>query len=87
MHTTVAHYASIPYPIPNTGRGVVFLGEEPKNYYWQRNKYAAPTGKWMPAEKLCPVCGMVKKFARANYSFCSRKCASLDMWAKRKAEA
>lgn len=66
MHKTVAHYASISYPIPNAG--VAFL------YH----------GKWMPSMKLCPVCEKVKKFARSDNSFCSRSCASIDMWAKRR---
>jgi hypothetical protein len=84
MHTTVAHYASIPYPIPGMGRGVSFLGDKQTKRGGIRR--VGKSGEWSPAWKTCQVCNERKLFARANNTVCSRKCASVKMWADRKEE-
>ena len=83
-HCTVAHYAAIPYPIPNIGRGVVFFDDDDKQKRTKRGSYAKSEGKYLPTWKVCHVCNEYKRFAKAKNRFCSRKCASTEQWANRR---
>jgi ribosomal protein L32 len=81
-HCTVAHYAGLHDRVTiKTPSGVCFYGE---TRVGSKRKRAEITGAYMPAMKICPVCGEYKRFARAMNRLCSRKCASVEMWAKRK---
>ena len=82
-HFTVAHYAGLHDRVKiKTPSGIRFEGETKHGEAtWKRG---ATTGAYMPAWKVCPVCGELKLFARERNRLCSRKCASIEMWAKRK---